>query len=198
MIGGEIMKSKLIMSGLLIVALSFLFIPFHSLYAQEEVPSVTVTDQTIGQDNVVTVAQVVSPMQGWIVVHNQQDGAPGPVIGYAMVQSGTNNNVSVEIDPDRLTDTLYAMLHEDTGIMGEYEFPDADPPVTDAQGNVVMESFNVTLETAEPDQAEEAEVVAAEELPATGFNFTSFYFLAIVLFFVGALAIFYFRRLKKE
>jgi hypothetical protein len=196
--GGEIVKTKLIMTGLFIVTLSFLFVPFDLLYAQEESPSITVSDQTIGQDNTISVSQIVSPTQGWIVIHTQQDGAPGPAIGYSMVQAGTNSNVSVEIDSERRTDTLYAMLHEDTGVMGEFEFPDADPPVTDAQGNVVMESFVVTMETADDAPAVEEEAAVMEEMPATGFQFTGFYLMALLLFFAGAFVIFYFRRPKKE
>ncbi len=83
-------------------------------------------------------------MAGWLVVHAQADGKPGPVLGHAAIQAGDNSDVVVEIDPAGATEPLYAMLHVDTGTIGEYEFPGADGPATDADGNVVTPSFKLT------------------------------------------------------
>lgn len=135
-------------------------------------PSVTVEDQAI-EDGMVTVPRVVSDGQGWIVIHADDDGSPGPVIGYAQVSDGANNDVSVEIDTEMATETLYAMLHTDSGEMGTYEFPDGDPPVQ-VEGNIVVQPFQVTggLEgaqeaTATPTGEEEEEEEEAV-LPETG------------------------------
>ncbi|HHB91295.1 MAG TPA: hypothetical protein ENK60_08320, partial [Anaerolineae bacterium] len=75
-------------------------------------PSVTVEDQEV-QDGKVVVAKVVSPGSGWIVIHAQKDGKPGPILGFAAVKEGENENVAVEIDASKATDILYAMLHTD-------------------------------------------------------------------------------------
>lgn len=120
-------------------------------------PSVTVNDQAI-QDGTVTIAQVVSDGPGWIVIHADQNGAPGPVVGHAAVSDGENNNVVVTIDTASATSMLYAMLHTDAGTVGTYEFPGADAPVS-AEGQPVMVSFSVTG-LGEP-----------EELPETGLAF---------------------------
>jgi LPXTG-motif cell wall-anchored protein len=109
---------------------------------QAVTPSVTVSDQAI-ENGTVTVDQVVSDGPGWIVIHAQQDGAPGPVLGHAAVQDGENNNVSVEIDVANATQTLYAMLHTDAGQVGTYEFPGADTPVQ-VDGQVVVQPFAIT------------------------------------------------------
>lgn len=106
-------------------------------------PSVTTEDQSLGEGETVTVPLVVAAEAGWIVIHTDQDGGPGPVIGQAPVEPGENENVEVTIAAAGATDTLHAMLHSDTGEAGVYEFPDADPPVQDAEGNVVMEPFAV-------------------------------------------------------
>lgn len=106
-------------------------------------PSVTTEDQSLGEEGTVTVPMVVAAETGWIVIHTDQDGGPGPVIGQAAVEAGENENVEVTIAVAGATDTLHAMLHSDTGEAGVYEFPDADPPVQDADGNVVMEPFTV-------------------------------------------------------
>ncbi len=104
--------------------------------------SVTVSDQEI-VDGTVTVDSVTSSAAGWIVIHADQGGGAGPVIGFAPVQAGDNSNVVVEIDAALATDTLHAMLHTDAGTEGTYEFPGPDAPVT-VDGEVVVEAFQVT------------------------------------------------------
>jgi len=103
-------------------------------------PSVRVEDQELR--NRVEVAEVVSDGQGWLVIHAEEDGAPGPVIGYRKVKDGVNKNVRVKIDKAEATDTLYAMLHADSGERGTFEFPDADAPVK-VDGDVVMAAFQL-------------------------------------------------------
>ncbi len=106
--------------------------------------AVEVTDQALGAGNTVTIASVTSDTAGWLVIHAQADGSPGPILGQTQVSAGENSDVVVEIDPDGVTETLYAMLHVDAGTEGEFEFPGgADGPATDAEGNVVTPSFTV-------------------------------------------------------
>lgn len=105
------------------------------------VPSVTVTHQVIS-DGMVTVAEAVSSGPGWIVIHADEDGKPGPVLGHSWVASGVNADVRVKLDASKVTSELYAMLHADEGDVGIYEFPGADGPVLVA-GYPVMLSFRV-------------------------------------------------------
>lgn len=129
-------------------------------------PSVTVEDQAI-VDGTVTVASVVSDGPGWIVIHREEGGTFGAVIGFAPVVDGENTNVVVEIDVSQATETLFAMLHTDTGAEGEFEFPGGDPPVS-VNGEIVSPPFQVTgglegqqVATATP-PAEVTETPAAE------------------------------------
>jgi plastocyanin len=108
-------------------------------------PSVSVMDQAI-VDGKVTIARIVSDGPGWLVVHAQADGAPGPVLGYTAVADGTNADVEVELDLTGATNTLYAMLHTDAGTTGTYEFPGDDKPVS-VDDAVVLAPFS--LQTAE-------------------------------------------------
>ena len=107
-------------------------------------PSVTVADQSI-EGGTVTVAQVVSKGPGWIVIHAQAEGKPGPILGYAPVTDGENNDVVVEIDPTQATETLYAMLHTDAGEMGKFEFPDGPDGPVKVDGKVVTPPFRVSM-----------------------------------------------------
>jgi plastocyanin len=106
-------------------------------------PSVTVADQEIVDGNV-TVAEVVSDGPGWLVIHAQADGKPGPILGHSPVSDGTSGDVMIEIDTANATETLYAMLHIDAGEVGTWEFPGGpDTPVTVGE-QVVTPAFAVT------------------------------------------------------
>jgi plastocyanin len=109
-------------------------------------PMVSVSDQD-ASGGTVRIARIVAADPGWIVIHTEQNGGPGPVVGYAAVPAGESDDVAVEIDPAAATPTLFAMLHVDAGTAGAYEFPGADVPVTGEQTNV---PFAVTLPPLEP------------------------------------------------
>lgn len=116
-------------------------------------PMILIEDQPISQDGTVLVAQVVSPVNGWVDIHADSSGAPGTIIGYAPIAAGETLNVPVPVESDQVTGTLWAMLHEDAGEPGVHEFPGPDAPVIDAQGNVIAMSFAV----GEPGESGEAE-----------------------------------------
>lgn len=122
--------------------------------------AVLVSDQDASQGAVI-IDEVTAAQPGWIVIHISQDGAPGPVIGYARVSAGQNLDVPVEIDLDRATSQLFAMLHVDEGYRGEYEFPGPDGPAM-AGENVVNEPFAVSLPAPEPS------VAASDQEPVDG------------------------------
>jgi predicted lipoprotein with Yx(FWY)xxD motif len=93
------------------------------------IPSVKVNDQAI-ENGSLKIASAVSDGQGWLVIHSQVDGKPGPILGYTALVVGDNQDVVVNIDSSKATETLYAMLHTDAGILGVFEFPDGpDAPV---------------------------------------------------------------------
>lgn len=112
-------------------------------------PFVTVYDQYIrvldpaNTEGIVVVARVYSQDAGWIVIHADANGAPGPVLGFSYVEAGVNPEVPVMIDLAGATETLYAMLHTDAGEESVYEFPGPDQPVMDQQGEVVSPAFRV-------------------------------------------------------
>lgn len=114
--------------------------------AQDAVPSVTVANQ-LSLDGTVTIDSAYSAAQGFIVIHIDNGGAPGPVAGFRWVNPGWNYNIQIAIDTTIATPTLFAMLHEDTGTVGAYEFgtvEGADLPVS-VDGAVVTPSFTVDI-----------------------------------------------------
>ena len=89
---------------------------------------VTVKDQKLSMGTV-SIGEVLSNGPGWLVIHADKNGGPGPVIGYAPVSEGLVTNLAVKIDAAKATPVLYAMLHTDAGAVGVYEFPGPDVPV---------------------------------------------------------------------
>jgi len=110
-------------------------------------PQVIVNDQ-VSVDGTVTLAQVNSAAEGFLVVHaDNGEGSFGAVIGQTALNAGANYNVNVDIDTSMATTTLYAMLHEDTGEIGVYEFgtvEGADGPVA-VDGDVVTPTFTAEI-----------------------------------------------------
>jgi plastocyanin len=113
--------------------------------AHEVSPAVKVTDQPL-TNGTVTVASVASARPGWIAIHTDRDGKLGPVIGYTAVITGDNSNVVVRIDGAKATPKLYAVLHNDKGRVGRYQFPGVDAP-TIVNGQLVSPTFSLTLPT---------------------------------------------------
>ena len=106
------------------------------------VPKVSVSEQNI-ENGTVTISRVVSNGPGWLVVHADNNGAPGADLGWAPLKAGVNWNVKVSIDPAKAGEYLWAMLHVDVDAVGKYEFPGPDVPVT-LEGKVVMKRFELT------------------------------------------------------
>ncbi len=84
----------------------------------------------IGDVLILTDVRVVS--DAWVVVHPAAVGG-GPdasrVLGHGFVQHGTTDRVPVTLDLDgHAGGVLYAMLHDDTGEIGRFEFRGAGSP----------------------------------------------------------------------
>lgn len=106
-------------------------------------PLVLATDQEIANESVM-VPLVVSEGAGWMVIHADENGTPGPILGQSPVAAGVNANVTVQIAVENATDSMFAMLHVDAGNPGEFEFPGPDGPVV-VDGVVLAPPFNVTM-----------------------------------------------------
>ncbi|MCH2450579.1 MAG: hypothetical protein MK198_10585 [Gracilimonas sp.] len=118
---------------------------------EEDIPSVEANTQGTMSGNQVVISQIDSPANGWVVIHRSNESNDGPqvpeIIGKTMVETGSNTNVSIQLEEGVANDEiLWAMLHEDTGTIGEYEFDGEnglDLPVTFNE-EIIMSSFTIS------------------------------------------------------
>lgn len=125
-------------------------------------PSVLVYAQEVIKGRV-TVAEAAVPVEGWVVIHADDAGSFGPIIGQAHLEPGLTTDLAVDIDVDAATETLYAMLHTDGGVFDVFEFPGTDMPVL-RDGAPISSAFTVTIgEMSTSDEEADAE----EAVPVT-------------------------------
>ena len=128
----------------------------------ELVPSITNPRHDL-EGGTVIVDKVIMDQQGWVVIHADDGGQPGPVIGYIEVPEGVSTEVVIQVVPDEITQTLYAMLHVDAEPMSEFNFPEGDDVPVTVDGEVVVTSFDANIESdmdgEDGDMEEEAALV---------------------------------------
>jgi len=112
--------------------------------------SLDAADQTSdGTSVVVTSVDVEAGGQGgWIALHQDQGGKPGPVTYFVAVPAGASSNVRIPTPGGIATGAYWPMLHVDDHAVGTYEFPKvagADLPAK-AGSAVVMKKITVTVQ----------------------------------------------------
>lgn len=98
-------------------------------------------DQRSDGTTVVVEEAVLTGTSGWVVVHAQERGSPGPVIGHSrQLQAGTSRQVIVTLSDPPIASraTVYLMLHTEGNGNQEFDFPRADQAASASDGNVVM------------------------------------------------------------
>jgi hypothetical protein len=113
-------------------------------------PALVMSDQALsdmgemGMTLEITNALMDAP--GWVAIHSDNNGQPGPVIATALLHTGANWHVQIPVDPAQAGAKVFPMLHYDTGAAGQYEFgtvEGADAP-TFVGGNVIVGPLNLT------------------------------------------------------
>ena len=125
--------------------------------ADDEVPmqpSSITFDAQESNGSMITVGSVDLPAAGFIAVHSDGGGSPGPVIGVSdLLPAGTSTDVMVMLStPIDADTTLFPMVHIDTDGNGVYEFgavEGVDGPGVTAEGEVAVVGAAVTLAAAD-------------------------------------------------
>jgi hypothetical protein len=113
----------------------------------EIISSIVVPEQAGGTN--VFIESVTLPSGGYVVIHREDDGKSGVIIGVSeFLPAGTTTNFLMDTDEEVIEgDSLFAMLHVDDGD-GAFVFPGADVPLTDSEGNIVLTNFLIVGEGA--------------------------------------------------
>lgn len=113
-------------------------VPSDTTAVNTGVNSIILSDQYPG--NVVYVSSVQLANAGWVVIHKDQGGEPGAVIGQVYVGAGINPAKVTLSSPLVDGGTYYAMLHADDG---DKKWDAAlDLPLKDSKGSIIMRVFH--------------------------------------------------------
>lgn len=111
--------------------------------------AIYVPDQAPSQR--IAIAVVYLERGGFVVIHEDNDGSPGSVLGVSgVLGDGETGNLSVALArPSRNDEALYAMLHLDDGD-GAFDATEDAPAQNDVDGGPIMMMFVVHEDFTEP------------------------------------------------
>lgn len=89
--------------------------------AEAGTAAIEVADQDASA-RTLTIDRALAPTDAWIVVHLDDDGAPGSRVGLLHISAGETLDSVVELEPLPLTDKLFVAVHADRGDAGVFEF----------------------------------------------------------------------------
>jgi hypothetical protein len=122
----------------IIVLIVIGFMVFSGKGSSAPATTIVISDQYPG--NVVYVSSVQLVAAGWVVIHSDNNGQPGPIIGEVYVPAGINPAKVTVTSPIIDGGTYYAVLNSDNG---DQKFdPTVDVPLTDTNGNTIMRVFH--------------------------------------------------------
>ena len=101
------------------------------------VASVALSDQSAGSQ--VALAKVVFDRIGWIAIYEDNEGAPGRILGAQIFDKGENAGVVELLRPTEVGMTYYAIMHSDSGDR-RFDLAD-DPQMAGPSGKVVSQTF---------------------------------------------------------
>jgi hypothetical protein len=107
--------------------------------------SLVAADQT-SNGKAVKIPEAYLKAKGYIAIHADAGGAPGPVLGASdLLDAGEVKNVRVKLKTpiDKSAD-VWPMIHIEDNGNTTYDFPNGDAPAT-VGGQVVMVKVRVTL-----------------------------------------------------
>lgn len=110
--------------------------------------TIEATDQKgTGKTLMVSAVDLEGIDGGWIAIHKDLNGKPGPIAGLVHITKGKHTNVAVPFTATATTGAYWPMLHVDDHTIGAYEFPKvpgADLPVKSGS-DIVMKKITVAV-----------------------------------------------------
>ncbi|MBK9053785.1 MAG: hypothetical protein IPL78_23630 [Chloroflexi bacterium] len=106
-------------------------------------PSLTIGDQTVNEAGQLRLDAAAVPGPAWVVIHNDNDGELGDIVGFYPVSPETTYPLTMTIRWHEALPQLQAVLYQDAGERGRFE-PSTDLPLL-VQGQTINIPFRVTL-----------------------------------------------------
>ncbi|MCB8923055.1 MAG: hypothetical protein H6662_15825 [Ardenticatenaceae bacterium] len=96
-----------------------------------------------GSTAVVTIPLVLADIDTWVVLRRDNNGAPGDMIGHVWVPAGVNRDIMIKVDPQQVTDTLYAILHHDADSDQNFDYPEGGDQPLQRNRHVIQVPFKI-------------------------------------------------------
>jgi hypothetical protein len=155
---------------LLLAVLLICFTVGFTVQAQDAQPSLLVVGDQFVFGMELNIPEIHLDQDGFVVIHVDNDGAPGPVAGFRYLAAGWYLDLKVEVDTTMLTPTVFPMLHYDTNANGEYEFAggELDGPVI-VDGSVLVAPMAITVINADDQIADGSLTAMSVTIDQPGF-----------------------------
>ncbi|PID86701.1 MAG: hypothetical protein CSA11_11335 [Chloroflexi bacterium] len=101
--------------------------------------------QEVDGETAVTLPYAITDSSAWVVIYTNDDGELGDIIGQTWLAPGINRDVTVTIDSETITDSLFAVLHWDAGTTKDFEPLGSDVPFQ-RNRRIIQSPFAVTSE----------------------------------------------------
>jgi hypothetical protein len=108
--------------------------------------SIEGADQT-SNGKAVKVPEAYLKEKGYIAIHSDANGAPGPVIGVSqLLDSGEIKDTRIKLtQPLKASADIWPMVHLEDNNNTTYDFPNGDAPAKAPNGQVVVVKVHVTV-----------------------------------------------------
>jgi hypothetical protein len=106
--------------------------------------SLDASDQSSDGSSLTVSTVSINGSSGFIAIHQDAGGQPGPVVGHVDIPEGDSSDVVIPFDSPVTTGAFWPMLHLDAGTKGTYEFPGPDGPVKSGS-DIVMKKITLTV-----------------------------------------------------
>ena len=104
-------------------------------------------DQSLSRDGdsplTVIIPYVVTDVPTWVVVHAFAEGERGDILGVTPVPPGISRDVPVELSAAQAGDAFHAVLYQDAGTAGQFDFPNGPDTPLQRNRNLVYAPFNL-------------------------------------------------------
>ncbi len=101
--------------------------------------------QDVDGETAVTIPYTITDSNAWAVIYTNNDGELGEIIGRTWLTPGINRDVIVTIDPEEMTESLFAVLHWDAGTIEDFEPLGSDVPFQ-RNRSIIQSPFTVISE----------------------------------------------------